>query len=69
MKRAQRTWNKKWIYVLESDRVTNEITEDIMKCESFRRIRLVLSSKVTGRNKSVNINNWAMICYRSVKMR
>ena len=54
----------KYLGIVESDKVHEKNMKDIFKKEYFRRVRLVLSSKLHSRNKISAINTWAISMMR-----
>ena len=54
------------IIMLEIDKVMVEEMKSRTRDEYFRRLRLILKSKLNGRNKIAGINTWAVSLLRYV---
>ena len=54
----------KYLGILEYDRVKEQETKDKFKNEYFRREKLILKSKLNGRNKIMALNTWAVSILR-----
>ena len=50
----------KFLGILELDEIMEERMKDRFVNEYYRRLRLVLKSKLNGRNKFQAINTWAV---------
>ena len=50
----------KYIGILEHDRVKEKEMKDKFKNNYFRRAKLILKSKLNGRNKIMALNTWAV---------
>ena len=54
----------KYLGIIESDKIEGKIMKESFRKEYFRRTRLVLQSKLHGRNKVKAINTWAVSLMR-----
>ena len=50
----------KYLGILEYDRVKEQEMKDKFRNEYFRRAKLILKSKLNGRNKVMALNTWAV---------
>ena len=54
----------KYLGILEYDRVKEQEMNDKFRNEYFRRMKLILKSKLNGRNKIMALNTWAVSILR-----
>ena len=54
----------KYLGILEYDRVKEQEMKDKFRNEYFRRAKLILKSKLNGRNKTVALKIWAVSIWR-----
>ena len=54
----------KYLGILEYDRVKEQEMKDKFRNEYFRRAKLILKSKLNGRNKIMALNTWAVSILR-----
>ena len=54
----------KYLGILEHDKVKEKKMEDVFTAEFKRRIKLVLKSKLSGKNTILAINTWAAAVLR-----
>ena len=54
----------KYLGILEYDRVKKQEMKDKFRNEYFRRTKLILKSKLNGRNKIMALNTWAVSILR-----
>ena len=54
----------KYLGILEYDRVKEQEMKDKSRNEYFRRAKLILKSKMNGRNKIMAMNTWAVSILR-----
>ena len=54
----------KYLGILEYDRVKEQEMKDKFRNEYFRRAKLILRSKLNGRNKIMALNTWAVSILR-----
>ena len=54
----------KYLGILEYDRVKEKEMKDKFRNEYFRRTKLILKSKLNGRNKIMALNTWAVSILR-----
>ena len=54
----------KYLRILEYDRVKEQEMKDKFRNEYFRRTKLILKSKLNGRNKIMALNTWAVSILR-----
>ena len=50
--------------IMELDRVKEQEMKDILRDEYVRRLKLVMRSKLNGRNKIKAVNTWAVALLR-----
>ena len=50
--------------ILKYDRVKEQETKDKFRNKYFRRAKLILKSKLNGRNKKMPLNTWAVFILR-----
>ena len=50
--------------IMKLDRVKEQEMKDILRDEYVRRLKLVMSSKLNGRNKIKAVNTWAVALLR-----
>ena len=54
----------KYLGILEYDRVKEQEMKDKSRNEYFRKAKLILKSKLNGRNKIMVLNTWAVSILR-----
>ena len=54
----------KYLEILEHDRVKEQGMRDKFRNEYFRRAKMILKSKLNGRNKIMPLNTWAVSTLR-----
>ena len=50
----------KYLGILDYDRIKEQEMKDKFRNEYFRRVKLILNSKLNARNKIMALNTWAV---------